>query len=263
MNELCPNLTGRRHNELETKLELVELTAIEAAYQNATAGFLKLVPKASQTYELLKYICGKDGFALKYASKKLITPELCEISVSQNGIALEYVPDKIIKSQPSQWYEKLCNLAVESNGYAIKYINNNFITKNIVEKALLVGRYPVRKTIDGVNYPISFVPYSFLTEELLKKVITRVPLCLNDIPKEKITKKLSMLAVKNNGLAIKAVPTEFINKEIVSAAILNLQDCCMADCSALHIFYMTFSEHSEKIRARSALYSKKAFSIFA
>lgn len=221
MNELCPNLTGRRHNELETKLELVELTAIEAAYQNATAGFLKLVPKASQTYELLKYICGKDGFALKYASKKLITPELCEISVSQNGIALEYVPDKIIKSQPSQWYEKLCNLAVESNGYAIKYINNNYITKKIVEKALLVGRYPVRKTIDGVNYPISFVPYSFLTEELLKKVIARVPLCLNDIPKEKITKNLSMLAVKNNGLAIKAVPTEFINEEIVSAAILN------------------------------------------
>ena len=65
-------------NSLEYKLGLVETSAADLLNQEPTASRLEKVPKSSQTYDMLLYVCKHDGSALKYASKKLITPELCE-----------------------------------------------------------------------------------------------------------------------------------------------------------------------------------------
>lgn len=90
-------------NELENKLGLTELNPFELVMTHPRAYYLSQIPKAHQTYSMLKYVCQHDGMALQYASKKLITYDLCEIAVSQNGMALDYVPEKMIGMYGSSW----------------------------------------------------------------------------------------------------------------------------------------------------------------
>ncbi len=109
-------------NQLEAKLGLIEITPLERVYKEPTSDNLKAVSKINQTYEMLKFVCERDGMALKHSSKKLITSELCEIAVTQNGLALQYVPDGIVKKESGDWYKKLCEIAVKSNGLALQFV---------------------------------------------------------------------------------------------------------------------------------------------
>lgn len=206
-------------NELEKKLGLIELTPVERVFKEPTNYNLKAVPKINQTYEMLKFVCEKDGLALKHASKKLITFELCEIAVSQNGLALEYVPVRIIEEQSADWYKSLCERAVVSNGIALRFVPDNLKNERIIELALLKSKLQIDRIFEWTEFPIAYAPVSLLTNDLIKKTVKRTPLCIKNIPKKKVTKAVSRAAVEGNGLALQYVPTRFINKEIVLLAI--------------------------------------------
>ena len=128
-------------SELEQRLGLVELTPEEMIYKNPNSNSLKTLPKIIHTTDMLEFVCGHDGIALKYASKKLINPRLCEIAINQNGMALEYVPEKVINTMHEvkgndDWYRSLCEKAVRNNGRAIQFVPEEYIDKNIAVQAV-------------------------------------------------------------------------------------------------------------------------------
>lgn len=237
---LSTDKTQRLKKMLEEKLNLKEETPIEYAYNNPTEHSLKSVPKINQTEDLVKYVCSNDGMALKHASKKLITPEICKIAVTQNSLALEYVPKKIISSE-------LCYLAVMENGRALEYVPDDMRTKELVEMAVsyyLVNVYRHYDDTDEIyeskkkditekakrqgealgdyqGYPISFVPSSLLTDDLILKSVSYSPLSLREIPENKKTKEAIELAVSSNGLALKYVSLKKQTKALVNTALLN------------------------------------------
>lgn len=205
-------------NDLLNKLGLIEKSPLDRLYAEPSAFNLKNTPKNIHTYEILKYVCSKDGLALKHASKKLISAELCEIAVRQNSIAISYVPDKIIKSAGHEWYKYLCMIAFVDNGFVINYIPEKEITEDIIEMALMNGTFPQQENY-FMKFPVVYASDKFLTKDFLEKVVARVPMCIKDIPKKKMSTRLYNIAVKNNGLALRYVPEKYINKEMVDNAI--------------------------------------------
>ena len=69
-------------NKPKKKLGLEEISSVEKVILEPTLENFRAIPKSKQTYEMLKAVCQKNGYALHYASKKLITKEVCEIAVS-------------------------------------------------------------------------------------------------------------------------------------------------------------------------------------
>lgn len=225
---------------LEEKLNLKEETPIEHAYNNPSEYSLKRVPKINQTEELIEFVCSNDGMALKHASKKLITPEICKIAVAQNSLALEYVPKKFISSE-------LCYLAVMENGRALEFVPEDMRTKELVEMAVSYYLVSVCRDYDDTDeiyeskkkdtiekakrqgealgdyqgYPISFVPSSLLSDDLILKAVKYSPLSLRDIPDNKKTKEVIELAVSLNGLALKYISSKKQTKALVDTALSN------------------------------------------
>ncbi len=227
-------------NELEIKLGLNELSPVEIAYKEPTEIRLKNVPKINQTEDLVKYVCNHDGMALRYVSKKLITQDLCEIAIAQNAFALRYVPEKFIT------YD-LCYKAVSNNGRVLEYVPEDMRSLSISEKAVsyyLGTSYRNYYDTEGAylsknkariekakvcgeelgeyqGYPISFVPDSLLTDDLITKSIAYSPFSLRDVPTKKITKEIIALAVSLNGLALKYVPKNYHSKALIHTALEN------------------------------------------
>ena len=177
-------------NNLEKELGLMEIRPEEAVIKNPTAKNLKNVPKIIQTEEMIMLVCKKDGLALLYASQKLITPKICEIAVDQNGMALKYVPNKIIKLKGKEWYADLCIRAVISNGYAIEVVPEEFINKEIVEIALLKCKFIPERLAVWRKFPIAYISRNYLNDDLLRKAVERIPVCIKDIPKDLLTREL-------------------------------------------------------------------------
>lgn len=201
-------------NSLEYKLGLVETSAADLLYQEPTASRLEKVPKSSQTYDMLLHVCKHDGNALKYASKKLITPELCEVAVKENGLALQFIPDRIMRSASRNWITEICKAAVSSNGQSLKYVPTEFMDSSIIELALLGN---CKKSRD--DYAIKYVPDNLLTKELVYSAVEHFPEYLRDIPDKRITKKLSEVAVEHDGLAIRLIPHRLVSESLALAAI--------------------------------------------
>ena len=169
---------------LEKELGLIEIRPEEIVIKDPTEKNLKNVPKIIQTEEMIMFVCKKDGLALKHASQKLITPEVCEIAVDQNGMALKYVPNKIIKLKGKEWYADLCIRAVSSNGYSIEVVPEEYITKKIVEIALLKCKFIPERLPVWRKLPIAYISPYYLTDDLLRKSVERIPICIKDIPKQ-------------------------------------------------------------------------------
>ena len=220
-------------NELEEKLGLIELSPEERLYNAPTASNLKEIPKARQTLEMLIEVCRHDGFALEYASKKLVTFELCEVAVSQNGLALEYVPEKIIEKASDKWIVDLYNTAVKSNGLALQFVPEKYKTVAMAEQAVQYYIYGYSITDEQIKqahiqgselseyrkYPISFIPKTMISESIIKKAVAYSPFCLRDIDSRKITKEIAYLAVKKNALSLKYIPKRLITSELAKVAI--------------------------------------------
>ena len=204
---------------LEKELGLIEIRPEEIVIKDPTEKNLKNVPKIIQTEEMIMFVCKKDGLALKHASQKLITPEVCEIAVDQNGMALKYVPNKIIKLKGKEWYADLCIRAVSSNGYSIEVVPEEYITKKIVEIALLKCKFIPERLPVWRKLPIAYISPYYLTDDLLRKSVERIPICIKDIPKDLLTRELIEVSVKANGSALRFVPREYINEKIISMAI--------------------------------------------
>lgn len=226
-------------NELAKMLGLGLLSPVEKAYDYPTENNLRYVHLKDQTEDLIKYVCSNDGMALRYASTELITQEICEIAIKQNGLALQHVPDKFIS------YD-LCYNAVAANGRALEYVPEKMKSLKLAETAVSyylgdLYRYGYtnesyeekrNNQIDNSKnqgeeldkyqgYPISFVPASLLTNDLIVKSVTYSPFSLRDVPVDKITKEISKLAVSLNGLALKYVPLTYQNKKLVAKALSN------------------------------------------
>lgn len=206
-------------NKLEQKLGLNHEEPWEYIWDIPTANNLKFVPKAKQTFDMLRLVCEKDGLALKYASKKLITTELCEIAVEQNGRALKYVPSKIIEEAGSDWEKLLYETAVANKGDALEYVPEKLKNESLVELAVSNGGgdyyYYLEKS------PIAFVPAKLLSNELLLKSVGTTPFSIKDIPNKKITKELALLAVKGNGQSLQYIPQKYYSKDLVWIAVSN------------------------------------------
>ena len=229
-------------NDLEAQLGLIEVSPDKQVMIQPTARNLKAVAKITQTYGMLLYVCGKDGMALKHASKRLITPELCEISVEENGLALQYVPVKLIQDKGDVWYKQLCLKAVTSNGRALQYVPEQFHDQEIVDVAIL--QYDRKKGIlneirddifwdrdaeqdhyeeinERLPFPTQYVSkVVFNNREFCQKVVSNYPLAIQDIPKNRITKSMSKGAVTADWRTIRYIPKRFIDQDLIIAAIM-------------------------------------------
>ena len=199
-------LSSNKVNELEISLGLREKTPIELFYENPGLT-LANISKIVQTPEMAELAVSHDGIAIKYVYKKLITEDLCRIAVMQNGIALEHVPEEYRTRE-------LCERAVENNGLAISYVPKEWITSSLALKAVC---FPLKLGLD--NYPISYIPDSLITEDMVFESVSSSPCSLKNIPRKFITKELLSLAVSRDGAALKYVPRNRMNKELVDSAI--------------------------------------------
>ncbi|MBE6879345.1 MAG: DUF4116 domain-containing protein [Ruminococcaceae bacterium] len=195
---------------LEQELNLVEVSPVEMAYREPTGHRLKQVPKAQQTYELVKFVVSNDGNALKYASKKLITEELCRIAVQENGLALRYVPNSLMTSE-------LCDLAISRNGLAFEYVPEKMRTSALAKKAV---RYDCG-ILNYEKYPIAYVPTKKISASLLVESVKYSPHSLRDIPQKNMNQELVLEAVLKDGTALCYAPKRIVNKKIIDAALAN------------------------------------------
>lgn len=195
--------------KLELDLGLVSnVTAEMKVIANPSAQMLKEVPKSSQTFELVRFVCEKDGLAIEYVSKKLLNDELFQVAVSQNGLALQFV-------QEEKRTASLCEIAVSQNGLAFEYVPKKLISQKLVDLAL---DYVVKDSIRG-TFPIAHIPKRYINDERLIKSVTNAPFSLRDINKAYLTKELFFCAVKANGLTLRYVPQDYITKELVDIAL--------------------------------------------
>lgn len=225
---------SKQKQSLVMKLNLEDKDSVEKAYSNPTSKSLKQVPKMQQTEDLIKFVCSKDGLALRHASKKLITQEICNIAVKQNCLALQYVPRKF-KS------EFLCQSAIIANGRTLEYVPEDMRSAELVKSAVSyyltnINRsysetdeeYEQRKEKQIENakqqgerlseyerYPIYFVPNSLATNELVLQSIRYCPFSLRDVPSRRKTREVVELATTLNGLALKYVPLKYQTKEYI------------------------------------------------
>lgn len=214
----------------------ISINPIEEAYRDPRACKLKKVPKANQTPQVVEFVVSNDGTALAYVSKKLITDSLCKMAIQQNGLALEYVPVNYITAE-------ICDLAVSENGLAIKYVPEKFITSVLAYKAVRFyylptfhypGYTPKVRTDDieqgrkqgarlgeSCKYPISYVPLSLLTEQLIFEAVKYSPNSLRDVPQRMITKEIALTAVTIDGMALCYIPKNVISNKMIEVAITN------------------------------------------
>ena len=198
-----------RFNRLEAKLQLREMTDLEA-FENDPCGWtLSRISKNDQTPEMVRKAVEADGIALGAVSKKLITYDLCKIAVTQNGLALRYIPPKMIT-------DELIRLAVQSNGLALCLIEGQ-ITK---ELAFIAVRQTIElRSVDKYEYPIAYVPMHLIDAKLVADSISYTPYSLKNIPSKFITKDLILLAVSKDGSALRFVPKNRINKQLIEIAV--------------------------------------------
>ena len=212
----------------------IPINPIEKAFRDPRACILKQVPKTNQTLQVVEFVVSKDGMALEHVSKKLITDRLCKIAMQQNGLALEYVPVNYITAE-------ICDLAVSENGLALKYVPEKYITSVLAHKAVRFYYLPIfhypnytqevhTKEIEqgrkqGVTleesckYPISYVPSSLLTEQLLLEAVKYSPNSFRDVPQRMITKEIALTAVMIDGMALCYIPQNVISNKMIEAAI--------------------------------------------
>lgn len=207
---------------LEEKYNLIEQTPLERLLDNPTANNLKDIPKSAQTLDLLMKVCAKDGYALRYASKRLITPRLCEVAVNQNGEALAYVPDKVFETvekygRDEDWAIRLFNTALKTDGRALQFIPDELIDENVVKHAIEVES---GKDYTWYEYPIAFVPKKLRTHEINVLSVTCSPFSIRDISDmRKDYAELAQIAVSKNGAAIEYVSKKFLTKDLYITAV--------------------------------------------
>lgn len=204
-------------NLVERILALDTKDPSEYIWEEPRAYVLKRVPKIKQTPEMVSFVCGNDGLALRYVSKKLINCNLCEIAVKQNGRSLEYVPKQYFDGENEEWVETICEIAVSNDGLALRYVPERFVTKSLVEAAVTAGIGTSENYWN--DFPISFVPRSLLTKELIQKSIIATPRSIKVIPKNRISKEQFKIAVSSEGENLQYVPNRLLDSEMVLLAI--------------------------------------------
>lgn len=245
-------MSEEKVNKLALLLRLESRAPLDAFWENPCEETLRAIPRRAQTCDMAKSAIENDGMAIKSCAARFITPDLCKVAVRQNGMALRYVPKQLITGQlcryavqsnglalqyvPQKFItEHLCECAIQSNALALQYIPKNIISRKLCESAIQnngsavlytpkkwmtkkIAFQIVHANKDKGIYPISRVPKSLLSTELLRESLSCYPGSIQDIPAECLTEELCQLAAVDP-LTIQWIPECFVTREMCLAYI--------------------------------------------
>ena len=211
----------KKEMSLEEKYNLSEKKSKELIRDNPTIFTLSEIPKSEQTEEMLIEVCKNDGWALRIASKRLITPRLCEIAVKQNGAALEFVPQKIFDNvkkygKDTDWAHRLYNSAVKTYGNALKFIPAEYMDENLVKQAIMAEKE------DGRHYrhPIEYVPENLKTHDICFLSVSISPFSIRNIDDKRTDyEELMHIAVCQNGAVLEFIDKKYYSEQLFKDAI--------------------------------------------
>lgn len=213
----------KKEMSLEEKYNFTEKKSEELIRDNPNIHTLFNIPKSEQTEEMLIEVCKNDGWALRIASKRLITPRLCEIAVNQNGAALEFVPQKVFDNvkkygRDVDWAKRLYRSAVKTYGNALKFIPEEDIDEDMVRQAIMAEKE------DGRHYrhPIEYVPDKFKTHDICILSVSISPFSIRNM-NENITdyEELVHIAVGKNGGVLEFINEKYYTEQLVKEAVLS------------------------------------------
>lgn len=186
-------------------------------------------------FDLCKKAVKKDGYAIKFINRRLLTPEeyyeLAIMAVKQNPFSFSEVPGDIQT-------QELCDAAVKSGCWALPYCYRGFRTPELCLIAVSGNGQTLRHCPEEhITYELclaalrsgyecmEYIPKEYITPELCKIAVESAGRNIEHIPKEYITSELGLISVKkkeNYSLAgnhIRFIPTELITKEIILQAV--------------------------------------------
>ena len=228
------------------KLMMTQDLCWEAIRNNGSS--LEYVPPEFANYEMYESAVGQSGLALQHVPESCRDESLCFKAALSNGWALAYTPQQVVNQQlcnvavaekpnvigkvPLEFLsEDLCLEAVQNSGTALEYIPELFRTKAVCAEAVKSNSYAVR-----------FLPDHLLNEELIMDVVENHGKYFSDIlqniPKSKITEKISAAAVKESGRNLEFVPRSLQSESICLTAVKSHGPC---------VKYVSKSAFSESI----------------
>ena len=165
-------------------------------------GLIRL-PKKEQSFEEIEAAVIQNGYAIRYASKRILKrhPDLYRVAINSNGAALEFVPEEYR-------YEGIYEDALRSNGEAIAFFPDELITSEVCLKA-------VQKTPTAIK----FVPTELIDRELAFEAVSGDGLAIGFVPRDLIDGELAFVAVSADGRAIRHVPKELVTEEMCFACV--------------------------------------------
>lgn len=181
--------------------------------------------KDEETYnEIATLMASESGDSLVFIDNQ--TDNICLTAVKQNGLSLQYVKNKTeeictqaiinapyaIRYVPSTepFYQSLAELAVRLDGNMFQYINSKQQTKSMVENA-------IKCNACNINY----VNEEFLSPDIIMKAVKKEPYLISKFDPDDIeTGVYYNTAVKEDGTALSQIPKDKITLSLCLSAIL-------------------------------------------
>lgn len=170
---------------------------------------LFFLPVHLQTKALYKTAVRNDGRLLTSVPEAYRCEEIYLAAVRQNGLSIEYI-------SPLEINRRIAREAVKSNGEALQHVPFHLITKRLCDEAIRCEPF-------GAALP--FVPATFRTERMIRRVLKLMPLALEHIPAENQSKLARMIAVGTDGMAIKFIPKSQQSEAVCHRALQNTLLC--------------------------------------
>lgn len=189
---------------------------------------LKGIPKSEQTIEQVEAALSKNGFTLRFASKKILNanPRLYEMAVKNYGGVADQVPEQFryegiwsdavqscgwaLKLVPTMNIDKpLCDLAVSRHPESLKYVPLQFIDKDMCSNA-----------VSRLGRMLFYVPEGLIDDDMMLSAVMQDGELLESIPVNKRDSALCKAAVMQNPLSLRFVPNKLKTKKLVREALL-------------------------------------------
>lgn len=181
--------------------------------------------KDEETYnEIATIMASESGDSLVFIDNQ--TDDICLTAVKQNGLSLQYVKNKTeeicnqaiinapyaIRYVPSTepFYQSLAELAVRLDGNMFQYINSKQQTKSMVENA-------IKYNACNINY----VNEEFISPDIIMKAVRKEPYLISKFDPDDIeTGVYYNTAVKKEGTALSQIPKDKITLSLCLTAVL-------------------------------------------
>ena len=182
----------------------------------------------------------KDYMRLSYHSfqdypEKFQTQELWEYFIRENTTILNLSSVFDEKFQP--WItEEIASIAIKKRPELFQYLPEELKTREICKIFL--------QNMNGVPFPLDWIPYQHLDEEMLTWAFKYNACVLFDFPKDRISDSLCREMIKRTGKNYAYIPDEFRTKELALMALNHPEDPISFYCSEMADFekYLTEEE---------------------